>query len=158
MTKAQIRQLVISVGTLLIIILSIITLSNVSKINKLNKQIDTLKDVNEKLDNDIYENYVILTYIDKTKDDDYVKSYLINKNLDLSIYDFLLTTKDFTSDDFSSFDQKNYYFKDSMTDVLELKDNDTYYLENEYGNTLVKGLQSVKLNKNYTVVKSKYEG
>jgi len=151
MQKKHITQIISSLLMIIVISLSIVTISNINKINELNGQIDTLKDINEKLEEDDKKNYVILTYIDKTNDT--VSSYLVNKNLDISVYDYLLSTKDFNVDDFASWDSENYYFDGFKTDVLELMNDEEYYEIGEY-TTLVKGLQAVIMNKNYTVVKS----
>lgn len=149
----------IILGVLLALVLTFgsLTVVNYSKINRLNTQIDNLKKVNESLTDAALENFVVLKFIDL---DGSVTPYFVDKTLNISIYDFLLTTPDFTDSDFASYDGENYYFNTNevdvylKTDVLELQNDENYY-DLEWGSLIV-GLQAIKLDKNYTVVKDKW--
>ncbi len=140
--------------TVLIIALSVVIGFQIDTNKKLNIQIDALKEVNKSLEEDKVGNYVVLNFVDV---DGTITPYLVDKTLELTIFEFLLT-KDFSADDFESYDGENYYFKDSMTDVLELKDNENYYETNEWGGviytSLVVGLNKIKIDRNYTVIKT----
>lgn len=153
MQRKHVAQITLSILMLIIIAFSIFTIGELNKIKDLNEQIENLKDKIEHLEQEKEVKYVILTYIDKDKKE--VKSYLVDKDINISIYDFLLTTKDFSLEDFDSWDQVNYYFKGSKTDVLELMENTDYYEIGEY-TTLVVGLQAIKMKENYTVIKSSW--
>lgn len=150
-------RIVLGVLTALVLVLGSLTFINYNKVDRLETQIETLKKVNESLEDSAVENFVVLNFVDL---DGSITPYLVDKTLEISIYDFLLTTNKFKDSDFSSFDGENYYFNSSnpdvylKTDVLELQDDGNYY-DLEWG-SLVVGLQAIILDQNYTVVRDKY--
>lgn len=155
--KNLVVRIILGVLLALVLVFGSLTFVNYGKINRLNKQIDNLKEVNEALTEAAVENFVILTFVDI---DGSITPYFVDKTLELSIYDFLLTTPDFTDSDFASYDEENYYFNTNevgvylKTDVLELQDDGNYY-DLEWGSLIV-GLQAITLNKNYTVVRGSW--
>lgn len=155
--KVLIVRIILGVLTALVLLLGSLTIINYNKVNRLETQIVNLKTVNESLESSAIENFVVLNFVDL---DGSVTPYLVDKTLEISIYDFLLTTNKFTDSDFASYDEVNFYFNSSTpnvfikTDVLELKDDEDYY-DLEWG-SLVVGLQAIILDKNYTVVRDKF--
>ncbi len=126
-------------------------------------QVTNLKELNESLNGflenigvDDYEDFVFITFIDI---DGTETTYFVDKTLNLTIYDFLLT-QNFDIDDFESYDGTNYYFKNALTDVLELKDNTDYYETSEWDGviytSLIVGLQAIVIDQDYTVVRSAF--
>lgn len=158
-TKVLSLRIIFVVLIAMVLFLSTLTFLNIKKLNRLENQINNLRDTNEVLLNSSVSEYVILNFVDINGS---ITPYFVNKNLKISIYDFLLTTKDFKDTDFESFDSKNYYFSALSstefvkTEVTELKDNSDYYTEDEWGKFLIVGLQAITLDRNYTVVRSLY--
>lgn len=152
MSKKNIFKIVLSSLVMATLVLSGLLWVQTSKINRLNNQINVLKDINESLESNEVKNYVTLVYIDNIEDT--ITHYLVNKELEISIYDYLLTREEFTVDDFSSYDGDNYYFNNALTDVLELKNNEAYYETSEWGTFMLVGLQAIILDQNYTVVRT----
>lgn len=143
-----------------LLLLGVLTVLNIRKINRLEDQIDNLKLVNESLLDSSVDEFVILNFVDV---DGSITPFQVNKNLGLSIYEFLLTTNLFSDDDFNSLDGEHFFFKNTAglasnqwieTGVLELEDNLKFYEHSEYGKMLVVGLQKIILTQNYTVVRS----
>lgn len=152
--KLLLTKIILGTLTALAFVLIGLTIFLSGKINQLNKQNKALKELNESYEGfldelgvDNYEHFVFLTYIDLDGNE---TIYFVDKRLELSIYEFLLT-KDFSVDDFASYDGTNYYFKDTMTDVLGL--DESYY--DDYG-WLEVGLQAIVIDDDYTVIRSKY--
>lgn len=152
MSKKNIFKIVLSSLVMATLVLSGLLWVQTSKINRLNNQINVLKDINESLESNEVKNYVTLVYIDNIEDT--ITHYLVNKELEISIYDYLLTREEFTVDDFSSYVEDNYYFNNALTDVLELKNNEAYYETSEWGTFMLVGLQAIILDQNYTVVRT----
>lgn len=142
-----------------VFLLGALTFINLHQLNRLEKQIVNLKKVNESLLDSSISEYVVLNFVDI---DGSITPYLVNKNLSISVYDFLLTTPDFTDSDFDSFDGENFYFaalsvtEYVKTEVIELEDNSNYYSQDQWGKYLTVGLQAIILNQNYTIVRSLY--
>lgn len=95
---------------------------------------------------------VTLTVIELDNSTTTFDVYLI---LNISIYDFLLLNG-YSKNDFDSWDGANFYFKNSLTDVNELKDNSDYYDTDGVYTSLVVGLQDIIIDQNLTVVRSGY--
>jgi hypothetical protein len=138
-----------------VLLLGALTVIKVLEVKRLEKQVENVKTVNQSLLDSSVSEYVVLNFVDI---DGSITPYLVNKNLGMSIYDFLLTTPDFEDSDFGSFDGTNYYFNSStethITGVVELEDNPNYY-DTDWG-FLIVGLQAIIINQNYTVVRSVY--
>lgn len=160
--KVLFTRVIMGVLLALVLVLGTLTGLNQAKIKRLDKQIDNLKEVVSSLEQANIENFVILTVIDEI--DDETVTYLVDKTLNMSIYDYLLTTTKFTDDDFDTYNDVDYYFSSGVvgvyyaTDVLELMDNPNYYETSEWDGvtytSLIKGLQSIIMNSNYTVKRS----
>lgn len=153
--KVLFTRVIMGVLVALVLVLGSFVIINQAKINRLEIQIDNLREVNDSLEQANIENFVILTVIDDI--DEETVTYLVDKTLEMSIYDFLLTTNKFTDDDFSSLDGEHFFFTATTpmvyysTDVLELMDNDNYYTTDEWGSFLTTGLNKITINQNYTV-------
>lgn len=149
--KNSIIKIVLIISLLLITLLSTMLVVSLVSNNKLKKQIDNIEN------NDVYngdlDNYFIIEY----QYNEINKKYILSKETQMSIYEFLLTQSFFKANDFSSFDGINYYFNNTFTDVLELKGNLDYYVKNEYGEFLIVGLQAINITKNLTIVRTDYE-
>lgn len=129
-----------------------------------NGQIETLSDANKSYENAIKEllqtgktdklESVTLTVIELDNSETVFEVYLI---ANISIYDFLLLNG-YNKSDFDTFDGTNYYFKNSLTDVNELKDNEDYYETSVWDGvtyvSLIVGLQDIIIDQNLTVVRS----
>ncbi len=160
--KVLFTRVIMGVLVALVLVVGALAGLNQAKINRLEKQIENLKDVNSSLEQARIENFVILTLIDEI--DDEVVTFLVDKTLNMSIYDYLLTTDKFTDSDFDTHNDLDYYFSSGQigvyyaTDVLELMDDPDYYETSEWDGitytNLVKGLQSIIINSNYTVKRS----
>lgn len=170
------KSILIGLVTLVLVLGGVLIYTG-TKISKQNDQIGTLQDVNESLSSSLQdannkiddlleelgrepsesekENYVVLTVIDE---DGNHSVFVVDKRHELSIYDFLLTQKGYSVDDFQSYDGTNYYFANALTDVLELMDNTDYYLTEEWDGveytSLVVGLQAIVIDQDFTVVKT----
>lgn len=144
-----------------VLLLGALTVIKVLEVKRLEKQVENVKTVNQSLLDSSISEYVVLNFVDS---DGTITPYFVNKNLNISIYDFLLTTPDFEDSDFSSFNGTDYYFagtnadgKYYKTEVKELEDNPNFYESSEWGNSLVVGLQAIKINQNYTVIRSLFD-
>lgn len=159
--EKRVLSLRIILGVLVasVLLLGTLTTLNVRQVGRLETQIDNLKKVNQSLIDSSVNEHVVLNVVDV---DGSITPYVVNKNLGLSIYDFLLTTNKFSDSDFDSFDGTNYYFSALSpteyvkTEVIELENNPNFYSSDEWGSYLTVGLQAIILNQNYTVVRSLY--
>lgn len=149
----------ITLGLLLALVLLFgsLTIVNQKKIGRLETQIENLKDLNESLENSDIENFVVLNFVDI---DGTIKPYFVDKTLNMSIYEFLLTTKDFKDSDFITHNDKDYFLGTDepltyiITDVVELQGNPDYYEIGDGWQMLEVGLQDIIMDQNYTLVKS----
>lgn len=163
LNKKVLLQIVLGLLVLLVVSLSVVVGVQATKNNKLEDQINVIKkhnsnwvlnseeevdELRDALNDDL--RYVVVTFIDIDESETY---YVVDKNKKLTVYDLLILTTH-SVDDFASYDDVNYYFKDAMTDVVELKDNENYYEDSEWGAFLIVGLQGILVDQNLTVIKS----
>lgn len=92
----------------------------------------------------------------KDLDDEFNLYILKIDGFKLDVYTALILSGVYNQDDFISLNDK-YYFGNATntakTDVLELMNDDDYYMTDEYGTSFVAGLQAVIIDRNYTVIK-----
>jgi len=74
-----------------VLLLGALTVIKVLEVKRLEKQVENVKTVNQSLLDSSVSEYVVLNFVDI---DGSITPYLVNKNLGMSIYDFLLTTPD----------------------------------------------------------------
>ena len=150
-------RIVLSVTLTLALVLAIIAIHQSNQIKGLRDQVELLQrlsPIKSFDDEDVYSNYInifdeevyILTYEDDVEGK--VLYFIIDKDLEVTMYDVLLTR--FPAEYFSSWDGENYYFEGAMTNVDGL--DETFY--DEWG--LIKGLQAILINDNFTVEKFPY--
>lgn len=146
--KKQLATKIILISLILLVsLLFSLLMATTNKLNSI-KDLSTDTVVSGDLDD-----YYVVTY----KYDEVEKTFFILKTEEeVNLFSFLLTFEMFDQNDFSSFDGINYYFSNTMTDVLELKDDSNYYKTDEWGRFLVVGLQAIYINQNLTIVRSNY--
>lgn len=146
--KKQLATKIILISLILLVsLLFSLLMATTNKLNSI-KDLSTDTVVSGDLDD-----YYVVTY----KYDEVEKTFFILKTEEeVNLFSFLLTFEMFDQNDFSSFDGINYYFSNTMTDVLELKDDSNYYKTDEWGTFLVVGLQAIYINQNLTIVRSNY--
>ncbi len=150
--KVLLTRIIYGLLVVLVIGLSVFIVSLSRKVNLQNKEIADLKRLNASLEDDYVKNIATITIVDLEGKE---KSYFVDKNLNISVYSFLIS-KDYTSDDFTTLDGIDYFYKNGMTDILELKENQDYYLTDEWGSFLYVGLQAIIIDQDLTVVFSPF--
>lgn len=145
MSKMKTNLIKITMGILLIILFCI-TFLFVDKINE-NK---LLKEENNYLSEVLESNEDLISLVVIVEDNAYSISAKENSNL-LSI---LISSPYFDEDDFITYNQENYYFKNNMTDVIGAPDE--AYTTDEWGTFFTFGLEQVLLKKGMIVVRYEY--
>ena len=154
-SKKSVFNAVLAALVLLFAVLTALFAVVLNKNANLEKQVksqnETINDLIDRVDE--YENdYVFITVINTNGTASVYKSYI---DLELSIMEVLLING-YLQNDFTSYDKENFFFADVLTDVIELKGNPEFYEDNEYGGTLLVGLNNIPANREYTIVRTRW--
>lgn len=159
--RVNVVRSILATLLLVVVLLGSLLVVNNGKRVDLQERIDTQQDQIKELEDKISEldvEYFTLTVVETDGSEEEIKVYDIYT--EMTIMDALVSSGTYEESDFVSYDGINYYFKDTMTDVNELKEDTDFYETSEYNGvtytSLIVGLNNIPADQDYTIERTSF--